>query len=122
MRTPHARHGNAGQTSHSAKTTTHEQFIKFVECNADPDDIRKVQDELTRLKGLHERHTNEAQQAHKYYVEVTTHCTSEWQIQKLKEKATLSDDEKGKLAALKNRFNLVLCAECKLIPRVHRAG
>ena len=88
--------------------------------NADPDDIQKIEDELTSLKQVHENHRQEAQQAHQYYVEVTTRCTSEWkEIQELEQRATLNDDEKEKLAALKNKFNLVLCADyqmCKLVP------
>lgn len=30
VRIPHERHGNAGQVSHSAKTTVHQDFIEFV--------------------------------------------------------------------------------------------
>ena len=33
---PHARHGNAGKVSHSAKTTVHDDFIKFVDMNSQP--------------------------------------------------------------------------------------
>ena len=36
VRYPHARHGNAGQISHAAKTTTHEEFIRFVDMNSQP--------------------------------------------------------------------------------------
>lgn len=72
------------------------------------------------FKSVHENHRQETQQSHKYYVEVTTRCTSEWkEIQELEEKASLDDDEKKKLAGLKNKFNLVLCADyqmCKLVP------
>ena len=36
VRTPHGRHGNAGKVSHSAKVTTHENFIEFVDVNSQP--------------------------------------------------------------------------------------
>ena len=36
VRYPHARHGNAGKVSHSAKTTVHDDFIKFVDMNSQP--------------------------------------------------------------------------------------
>ena len=36
VRYPHARNGNAGQVSHSAKTTTREEFIRFVDMNSQP--------------------------------------------------------------------------------------
>lgn len=75
-------------------------------------------DELTCLKNVNENHRQEAQKSHKYHVEVTTHCTSEWkEIQELEENASLNDDKKS--AGLKNKFNLVLCADyqmCKLVP------
>ena len=229
VRFPHARHGNAGQVSHSAKTTTQEEFIRFVdmnsqpngrsadssgpthyfssqftsiqmpkpsvsnyedrkrrsvvgefncvqcesgksECsnasshnwlradrpkvgicphqadycdtcckhkneihakqttinrmrqlsNADPNDIKKVEAELTLLKDTNASHRADAQRAHQYYVEVKTCCTAEWkEIQELMEKPNLTGDEVGKLAALKNRFNLVVCGDyqmCKLVP------
>ena len=32
----HARHGNAGQVAHSAKTTIHAEFIRFVDMNSQP--------------------------------------------------------------------------------------
>ena len=51
---------------------------------------------------------------------MTTRCTSEWKaIQVLEEKETLNHDKKEKLATLKNKFNLVMCADyqmCKLVP------
>ena len=34
VRYPHARHGNAGPTSHSAKTSVQEDFFKFVDLNS----------------------------------------------------------------------------------------
>lgn len=33
VRYPHDRHGNAGKTSHSAKTSVMEEFLKFVDLN-----------------------------------------------------------------------------------------
>ena len=104
-------------TIHSKQTTINRMLQSS---NADPDDIQKIEDELTSLKQVHESHRQEAQQAHQYYVEVTTRCTLEWkEIQELEQKATLNDDEKEKLTGLKNKFTLVLCADyqmCKLVP------
>ena len=34
VRYPHARHGNAGDTSYSAKTSVQEEFFKFVDLNS----------------------------------------------------------------------------------------
>ena len=36
VRFPHERHGNAGKPSNSAKTTTREDFLKFVDANSQP--------------------------------------------------------------------------------------
>ncbi len=36
VRTPHARHGNAGKPSHAAKPTFLERFLEFVDCNSQP--------------------------------------------------------------------------------------
>ena len=36
VRTPHARHSNAGEISHSAKTTFRKHFLEFVDCNSQP--------------------------------------------------------------------------------------
>jgi len=36
VRVPHERHGNAGKVSNSAKTTVHQDFIKFVDINSQP--------------------------------------------------------------------------------------
>ena len=36
VRMPHSRHGNAGQVSHSAKTSVRERFLEFVDNNSQP--------------------------------------------------------------------------------------
>lgn len=36
VQTPHGRLGNAGKVSHSAKSTIHESFLKFVDANSQP--------------------------------------------------------------------------------------
>ena len=36
VRYPHARHGNSGKTSNSAKTTVREDFLHFVDMNSQP--------------------------------------------------------------------------------------
>ena len=88
--------------------------------NSEPDEIKKLEDELTHLKEVQETHRQKAQSAHQYYVDVTTRCASEWkEIKDLEEKATRTDDEEEKVAVLKHKFNLVLCADYqqgKLVP------
>lgn len=36
VRYPHSRHGNAGKTSHSAKSKVKDDFLLFVDCNSQP--------------------------------------------------------------------------------------
>ena len=36
LRYPHDRHGDAGQVSNSTNTTTHDEFIRFVDMNSQP--------------------------------------------------------------------------------------
>ena len=88
--------------------------------NSEPDEIKKLEDELTHLKDVQENHRQRAQKAHQYYVDTTARCASEWkQIKDLEEKATRTDDEEEQLAVLKHKFNLVLAVDyqqCKLVP------
>ena len=55
-----------------------------------------------------------------HYLEVTKRCKAEWaEFTELEAKSTLNDDEKERLAILKNGFNLVLSADyqmAKLVP------
>ena len=36
VRYPHERHGNAGKTSHSAKTSAKDDFLQFIDNNSQP--------------------------------------------------------------------------------------
>lgn len=87
---------------------------------AESEDIEKLTDELKQLKADHEGHRLKAQQSHDYYTEVSGRCSEEWAtIMSLEQKAELTDEEKATLLGLKNRFNLVLCADyqmAKLVP------
>lgn len=66
--------------------------------NADPDEVKRLEDEVTALKQTLENHRKEAQESHKYYTEVIANCSSEWkEMAKLEEKSTLSEDEKVRL-------------------------
>ena len=84
---------------------------------AESEDIEKLTDELKQLKADHEGHRLNAQQSHEYYTEVSS---EEWAtITSLEQKAELTDEEKETLFGLRNRFNLVLCADyqmAKLVP------
>lgn len=89
-------------------------------CNADPVEVKEIEDEITSLKQSLENHRQEAQKAHTYHVEVTKRCKSDWaEITKLEAKSTLNDSEKERLAILKNGYNLVISADyqmSKLVP------
>lgn len=101
-----------------AKQTTINRLLQST--NADLDEVKRLEDEVTALKQTLENHRKEAQESHKYYTEVIARCSSEWkEIAKLEEKSTLSEEEKVRLGYLKNSFNLVVAADyqmCKLVP------
>ena len=48
--------------------------------NADPEDIKHLEGELSSLKWTHENHCQEAQKAHQYYIEVTSRCATELKL------------------------------------------
>lgn len=87
---------------------------------ADPAEVKRIDDEMQALRQSLEVHRQEAEGAHKYYNTVTAKCMEDWEkIQQPESSACLNDDEKEQLAALKNKFNLVLCADfqmAKLVP------
>ena len=100
-----------------SKQTTLNRLLQS--CNADPEEVKKNQDEIASLKRSLENHRQEAQKAHTYYVEVTTHYKTEWaELSKLEAKSTLNDDEKERLAILKNGFNLVISADYQMAKHV----
>ena len=88
--------------------------------NSEPDEIKKLEDELATLKEAHENHRQKAQKAHQYYTDTTASCALEWKkIKDLEEKATRTEDEEKELTSLKHKFKLVLAADyqqCKLVP------
>ena len=66
-------------------------------------EVKKIEDDITSIKQSLENQCQEAQGAHKYYMDVTKRCKKEWdEIQELEAKSTLSNDEREKLATLKN--------------------
>ena len=101
-----------------AKQTTINRLLQS--SNADPDEVKRLEDEVVAVKQTLENHRQEAQVSHKYYTEVISSCNSQWkEMEELKEKSTLSVEEKVRLGTLKNSFNLVLAADyqmCKLVP------
>ncbi len=101
-----------------AKQTTINRLLQS--SNADPDDVKKLEDEMVGVKQTLENHRQEALESHKYYTEVTALCKSEWEkIKALEEKSRLSEEEQVQLRGLKNAFNLVVCADYqmqKLVP------
>lgn len=88
--------------------------------NSEPDQIKKLEAELDGLQGGLKSHRQTAQKSYQAYVKVMSRCASDWKlIKELEEKTMLSDDERERLATLKHKFNLVLCAnyqQCKLVP------
>ena len=71
--------------------------------NSEPDEIKKLEDELATLKEAHENHRQKAQKAHQYYTYTTASCALEWkQIKDLEEKATRTEDEEKELTTLKH--------------------
>ena len=81
---------------------------------------RGSQDDKAAIQQTLENHRQEAHKSHTYYTEVSARCASEWnEITELEKKSSLSDEEEERLGSLKNKFNLVICANyqiCKLVP------
>ncbi len=85
-----------------AKQTTINRLMQA--SNSEAEEIKKLEDELFHLKELQENHRQRAQKAHRYYVNSTVSCTSEWkQIKDLEEKTILTNDEEEQLAVLKHK-------------------
>ena len=79
------------------------------------EDIEKLREDIKVLKADHEDHKLKAQKSHCNYTEVTKHCSEEWAtITSLEQKEVLSDDEKGTLVGLKNKFTHVICADYQM--------
>ncbi len=54
---------------------------------ADPDKVKKLEDEVTNLEQTLENHRHDAQESHNYYTEVVKHCKNDWKkIEKLQER------------------------------------
>ena len=106
------------KTDISGKQTTVNRLLQS--SNAAPEEVKRLQDEITSLKQDLECHRQEAQKSHEYYVEVTTRCTSEWNdIIALESKSDLTEEEERILSSLKNKFNVVVSADYqmgKLVP------
>ncbi len=100
------------------KQTTVNRLLQS--CNSDPVEVKKIEDNITAVKQSLENHKQDAQRAHTYYMDVTQRCKKDWsEIQELEAKSTLSEDERDRLTALKNSFNLVVSADyqmAKLVP------
>lgn len=88
--------------------------------SAEPSEIKQLEDDIMALNQEFERHRQVANESHKYYVQMTERCSSEWkEISELEKKSSLTDEEAEKLAVLKHKFNLVICADyqmSKLVP------
>ena len=83
--------------------------------NADPEEVKTLEDEIASLKQDLECHRQEAQKSHEYYIEVSTRCTTEWnEITALESKPDLTEEEAGRLHCLKNKFNLVVSADYQM--------
>lgn len=87
---------------------------------SEPDELRKLEDELKAIRQSLEMHRQEAQAGHEYFLEVTRKCTEDWKkIEGLETKVSLNEDEEEQLVVLKHKFNLVVSADyqmAKLVP------
>jgi len=101
----------------NAKQTTINRLLQS--SNADADEVKQMESDIKSLRQTLEKHCQEAQKSHEYYIEVSKRCTSEWkEISELSKKSNLNE-EAQKLECLKNKFNLVCSADYqmgKLIP------
>ena len=79
---------------HSKQTTINRLLHS---CNASPEEIENLQDELKDLKQAHEDHKDEAEKSHSYYIKVTNQCATEWEeVVLLEKKERLTRAEKLK--------------------------
>ena len=88
---------------------------------SEAENIQCIEDEMKSVQQSLEQHRQEAQGAHKYFVDVTKRCEEEWkEIVELEARSlTLTRDEEERLTVLKHKFNAVLSADyqmCKLVP------
>ena len=77
----------------------------------EPCDIKRIEDEMTALKQSLERHRQESEGAHKYFMDVTKKCSKEWaeivELEGRLPELTGDEEEKlAKLAVMKHKFNL----------------
>ncbi len=87
------------KTEIHAKQTTINRLLQS--SNADPDEVKKLEEEMKDTKQVLENHRKEAQESHKYYIEVTKSSRNEWkEITELERKSVLSEEEKTRLAFL----------------------
>ena len=88
--------------------------------HASPEEIKRLEDDITSLKQQLENHRSEAARSHEYYIEATKHCSEEWdRIMSLQQKEVLSDEDRATLDRLRQKFDLVLSTDFqmqKLVP------
>ena len=88
--------------------------------NAEAEEIKWLEDDISALNQALENHRQVAQASHQFFVDVTKQCAAEWaEICELERKPSLTDDENEKLAVLKHKFTLVISADyqmSKLVP------
>ena len=85
----------------------------------EPCDIKRIEDEMTALKQSLERHRQESEGAHKYFMDVTKKCSKEWAEIELEGRLPELTGDEEKLEVMKHKFNLVLAADYqmgKLVP------
>ena len=75
---------------------------------------------MTALKQSLERHRQESEGAHKYFMDITKKCSKEWaEIVELEGRLPELTGDEEKLEVMKHKFNLVLAADYqmgKLVP------
>ena len=104
----------ANETIRSKQTTLN----RLIQAAAStPEELKELESELPSCKDNLEKHREEANKSHDYFVEVTQKCTTQFKrIAELEAKETLDSDESEELSVLKLRFDLVISVDiCDLI-------
>ena len=107
----------ANETIRSKQTTLN----RLIQAAAStPEELKELESELSSCKDNLEKHREEANKSHDYFVEVTQKCTTQFKrIAELETKETLDSDESEELSVLKLRFDLVISVDyqmSKLLP------
>ena len=77
-----------------------------------PEELEELKSELSSCKAKLEKHREEANKSHDYFVEVSQKCATQFnRIAELEAKEALDSDESEELSVLKLRFDLVISVD-----------